>query len=71
MTEEKKKQGFALLTPERRAEIARKGGLKVHALGLGHRWTKEEASKAGQKGGTISRGGRGRTIEKKSEDVDQ
>ena len=50
--------------PERRTEIARKGGQKVHALGLGHRWTKEEASKAGQVGGQISRGGRGRVTPK-------
>jgi general stress protein YciG len=60
----KKARGFALLTPERRTEIARKGGQKVHALGLGHQWTKEEASKAGQVGGQISRGGRGRVTPK-------
>lgn len=45
-----KLRGFASLDPERRREIASKGGKTG-----GHRWTAEEASMAGKKGGRISR----------------
>lgn len=45
------KQGFASMTPERRAEIARKGGRAAHAKGTGHQWTSETARAAGRKGG--------------------
>jgi general stress protein YciG len=47
----KKPRGFATLTPERRAEIARQGGLAAHANGKAHRFTIEEAKAAGRKGG--------------------
>ncbi len=53
-------RGFAGMSPEKRREIARKGGKAVHAAGTGHQWTSEEAQAAGRKGGIISRGGRGR-----------
>jgi general stress protein YciG len=52
--------GFAYMTPDRQRLISIKGGRTVQALGRGHRWTKEEAAEAGRKGGTVSRGGRGR-----------
>ncbi len=55
-------RGFASLTPEQRTVIARKGGKRAHALGRAHQWTPEEAARAGRKGGTISRGGRGRRM---------
>ncbi len=43
--------GFARLTPEQRREIARKGGTAAQQKGTAHRWTADEASEAGQKGG--------------------
>jgi general stress protein YciG len=45
-------RGFALLTPERRAEISRAGGIAAHVAGAAHCWTPEEAAIAGRKGGT-------------------
>lgn len=39
------------MTPERRREIASAGGRAAHKAGKGHRFTSEEASKAGKKGG--------------------
>lgn len=50
-----KPRGFAAMTPEQRRAIASKGGQALHHLGLAHRWTSEEASQAGRKGGVISR----------------
>lgn len=47
------KQGFASMPPERRSEIARKGGIAAHAKGTAHEWTSEEARAAGQKGGRV------------------
>jgi general stress protein YciG len=47
----KGRQGFASMTPERRKEIANKGGRAAHAQGLAHRFTSEEAKEAGKKGG--------------------
>ena len=44
-------RGFASLSPERRREIASKGGKAVHASGKGHQWTREEARAAGRLGG--------------------
>lgn len=46
-TRPQKRGGFASISdPQRRKEIARLGGLRVHELGLGHQWTKEEAAAA-------------------------
>lgn len=45
------KRGFAALTPERRREVASAGGKAAQASGRGHRFTSEEASAAGAKGG--------------------
>lgn len=39
------------MTPERRAEISAKGGRSAHKQGKAHRFTAEEAKKAGSKGG--------------------
>ncbi len=60
MTEEKSRKGFAAMSREKQREIASKGGRAAHAKGTAHEWTSEEAQKAGRKGGTISRGGKGR-----------
>lgn len=48
---EKKKRGFAALTPEERAEVARQGGTAATAQGKAHRFNSEEAAAAGRKGG--------------------
>jgi uncharacterized protein len=42
-------RGFALLSPEKRQEISSRGGKRAHKLGRAHRFTKEEASRAGKK----------------------
>ena len=49
------RRGFAALTPERRRELASKGGKAVHAAGTGHQFTIEEARAAGSKGGRVIR----------------
>lgn len=54
------RKGFASLSPERRRQVASQGGKAAHMKGTAHEWTKAEAQRAGSKGGTISRGGRGR-----------
>jgi len=45
------KRGFASLSPERRSEIASKGGKAAQAKGTGHRFTKEDAGFYGRQGG--------------------
>lgn len=45
-----KRRGFASMTPEKRQEIARRGGQNVQAKGTGHRWDSDKASEAGKKG---------------------
>jgi len=48
-------RGFAMLSTERRQEIARAGGTAAHACGRAHKYTAEQASAAGRKGGaTVS-----------------
>ena len=49
----RKHQGFAAMSPERRAEIASKGGKAAHAQGKAHEFTTEEARAAGLVGGKI------------------
>lgn len=55
-----KTKGFASMSREKQREIASKGGRAAHVKGTAHQWTSEEAQAAGRKGGTVSRGGRGR-----------
>lgn len=45
-----KRRGFASLPPERRKEMAAKGGRISHARGLAHTFTHAEAVAAGKKG---------------------
>jgi general stress protein YciG len=52
---EKRKQGFAALTPERRREIASMGGRTAQANGVSHRWTSETGAAAGRKGGRATK----------------
>jgi uncharacterized protein len=46
----KRTRGLAAMSPERRREIASKGGRTSQARGTAHQWTPEEASVAGKKG---------------------
>lgn len=48
-------RGFASMSPEKKREIASKGGKAAHSQGTAHKWTSEEAQAAGRKGGSISR----------------
>lgn len=47
------KRGYASMDPERRREIARKGGIAAHQAGRAHEFTTEEARAAGRKGGQV------------------
>jgi general stress protein YciG len=47
---EKKKRGFAAMSPEKRKEIASKGGKRAHLLGTAHKYTPAEARVAGRLG---------------------
>ncbi len=49
-TTPKRPRGLAAMSPERRREIASKGGRASQARGTAHQWTAEEASAAGKKG---------------------
>jgi general stress protein YciG len=60
MSDTKRRQGFASMTPEKQRAIASKGGRAAHMKGTAHTWTSAEARAAGSKGGRASRGGRGK-----------
>jgi uncharacterized protein len=62
MTEQKQLRGFAVMSLEARRRIASLGGKAAHKKGVAHEWTSEEAVKAGRKGGTVSRGGKGKLV---------
>lgn len=47
----KSRRGFAAMTPEKRREIASKGGKSAHTAGTAHEFTAAEAIEAGKKGG--------------------
>jgi general stress protein YciG len=49
-TTKKKPRGFAAMSPEKRIEMARKGGTAA-SKGNGHKFTSAEAREAGRKGG--------------------
>ena len=50
-----KPRGFAAMTPERRREISRKGGVTAHRKGTAHQWNPATAQEAGRKGGRARR----------------
>ena len=50
MTHESRR-GFASMDPEKKRQIARKGGQAAHRKGTAHEFTPEEARAAGRKGG--------------------
>jgi uncharacterized protein len=53
----KMRRGFACMDPERRREIARKGGASVKPQNRSFAKSKELAMSAGKKGGEASHGG--------------
>lgn len=55
-------RGFAALTPERRREISRKGGVTAHVKGSAHEWDSVSAREAGRKGGLSHSARRAATI---------
>lgn len=54
-TKQQRGRGFAALTPAERSRISSMGGIASHRLGGAHEWTREEAQKAGRKGGQAKR----------------
>ena len=50
----KQRRGFAAMDPEQHREIARLGGLAVHAKGTAHIFTREEARHARKMGGWVT-----------------
>lgn len=52
----KQRRGFAAMSPEKRREIASRGGKAAHEQGRGHEWDSEAARAAGRKGGRARRG---------------
>jgi general stress protein YciG len=50
-----KPRGFAAMTPERRSEISRQGGVSAHRKGTAHQWNPTTAQEAGRKGGLARR----------------
>ena len=49
-TNTRRARGLAAMSPEKRREIASKGGRTSQSRGTAHQWTPEEASAAGKKG---------------------
>jgi hypothetical protein len=52
----KQKRGFAVMDPARVQQLASKGGIMAHRAGTAHKFSSEEARKAGQ----MSHSGKGR-----------
>ena len=51
-----KKRGFTLLSKAQLYAVTSAGGKTAHAVGTAHTWTREEAVKAGSKGGRKLKG---------------
>ena len=58
----KSRRGFAAMSPEKRKELASRGGKRAHELGVANTFNKESASEAGRKGGRAFHRKRGRTV---------
>lgn len=63
----KSRRGFASMDPEKKREIASKGGKAAHASGNAHEFTSEEAREAGRKGGQAKGSRRQNTSNQRSE----
>lgn len=50
---QKAPRGFAAMSPERRREVARKGGKRAQEMGTANRFDSERASKAGSVAGKV------------------
>lgn len=50
-TKSKSNRGFASMDKDKQRMIASKGGKTAHKKGTAHKWTSDEARRAGQKGG--------------------
>jgi uncharacterized protein len=50
---EHKKRGFATMNPEKQRAIAQQGGRAAHKKGVAHEFSREEAQKAGERGGLV------------------
>jgi hypothetical protein len=48
-------RGFARMSPEKRREIASKGGKAAHVLGVAHKWTAGEEARAASEKGVAAR----------------
>jgi uncharacterized protein len=48
---------FSDLTPDQRRALGSRGGKNAHASGNAHKWTPEEARKAGRKSGRVRKRG--------------
>lgn len=53
-TKPKSRRGFAGMDPLKRSAISSLGGKAAHIKGTAHEFTKDEASRAGRKGGLAS-----------------
>lgn len=51
MKVKKQKRGLALVSPEKRKEIASLGGIAAHKFGTAHEFDSKTGSAAGKKGG--------------------
>lgn len=49
-----KGRGFASMTPEKKREVASKGGKTAHAMGVAYKWDHDAAVEAGKKGGAAT-----------------
>jgi general stress protein YciG len=63
MSDGTSRRGFASMSREQRERIASMGGKAAQARGTAHRWTPEEASAAGRKGGAVVSANRARMAE--------
>jgi general stress protein YciG len=57
------------MDPEKRREIARKGGKAAHEKGTAHEWTPEEAREAGRKSSIRLGAARARDVQQEFHDV--
>lgn len=60
-------RGFASMPLEQRRAIAAMGGVSAHRRGVAHQWTRDEAVKAGSKGGRSTQGKRRAAAEERAQ----
>lgn len=67
---EKKRLGFACISPERRKEISRLGGYAVQRVKTAHKWTSESARAAAQKS-VLARAAKKAAVELEGESLER